>query len=120
MLCIFPILDSSGTKTYKIGLITDNVLSYTIPHFLRNQTIYKYIYRSACLIEIVVTKMSNDERIEVPVQLPILQSLLHAVLHFQSKPLTSSPKTLSIPCLFFAFGLPFGLPNTVVLLHKLV
>ena len=44
---------------------------------------YKYIYKSAYLIKIAVTKMSNDKRIEMPVQFPILQSLLHAVLHFQ-------------------------------------
>jgi hypothetical protein len=81
MLRICPILASSGTKTFKIRF--DNVLSYTFPYFLRSQTMYKYIYKSAYLIKIVVTKMSNDKRIEMPVQFPILQSLLHAVLHFQ-------------------------------------
>lgn len=65
--------------------------------------IYTYIYicneeeELVCLIEIVVAKMSDDERIDLSVELGILQNLLQAaVLHFWLKPFRPNPKFMPL------------------------
>lgn len=77
-------------------------LKFSYTHSATKSThtnIYIYIYicdeeeELVCLIEIVVAKMSDDERIDLSVELGILQNLLQAaVLHFWLKPFRPKPK----------------------------
>lgn len=65
------------------------------------------------LVEIIVTKIGDNERIELSVELGILQSLLQAALHFTLKP-SSAPKIYasnSLPNdMSFSHGIFFFFP----------